>query len=183
MDINIDWISTASIHQLQSVLVALCADGEVRHRASRHWASLSASLEDPKDVVICMQCDKSFSIKKKDAEVCLYHPEELEVDFDSDVWADHDEKCHGPEDTEENRREFPDGFIYPCCQGQGDAPGCERSKHEEYPDQPRSENGKALMPTTDSPQRLAFVTGAKRKAEDMPGNAQQAKGKYTHYGA
>jgi hypothetical protein len=43
----------------------------------------------------------------------------LEVDFDSGFWADHDEDCHGSIDTDEMRKEFPDGFIWDCCDKHG----------------------------------------------------------------
>lgn len=55
-----------------------------------------------------------------------HHPGKLEVDRESDYWADHDEDCHGPIDTNENRREFPDGFRWSCCNKLGDEDGCVR---------------------------------------------------------
>jgi hypothetical protein len=55
------------------------------------------------------------------------HPGELEVDWNGDFWADHDENCHGPIDTNTHRREFPEGFIWSCCEKPGDASGCEKS--------------------------------------------------------
>ena len=54
---------------------------------------------------------------------------ELEVDYDSDTWADHDEDCHGPIDTSANRRQLPEAFTWSCCDAQGDALGCKTSRH------------------------------------------------------
>jgi hypothetical protein len=55
-----------------------------------------------------------------------YHPGELEVDWQSDIWADHDEDCHGPIDTKTNRSEAPDGFRWSCCSEVGTyAEGCQ----------------------------------------------------------
>jgi len=51
------------------------------------------------------------------------------VDDEGDFWADHDEDCHGMIDTEEMRREFPEGFSYPCCGQDGTAAGCTRGMH------------------------------------------------------
>lgn len=54
---------------------------------------------------------------------------ELEPDYDDDAWPDHDEDCHGPIDTDENRMEFPEGFIWSCCDKQGHRSGCTRGRH------------------------------------------------------
>jgi hypothetical protein len=53
----------------------------------------------------------------------------MEPDYDGDFWADTEEKTHGPIDTEENRKEFPEGFIWQCCEKTGDKEGCEIGKH------------------------------------------------------
>ena len=45
----------------------------------------------------------------------VHHPGELEPDYDEDCWADHDEECHGDIDSNELRREYPDGYIWDCC--------------------------------------------------------------------
>lgn len=60
---------------------------------------------------------------------CVYHPNELECDRHADVWADHDEDCHGPIDTKENREDLPEGFRWGCCDGEGDADGCVEGRH------------------------------------------------------
>lgn len=39
------------------------------------------------------------------------------VEVDVDQFADHDEKCHGPMDTDENRRDFPEGLHWNFCEG------------------------------------------------------------------
>jgi hypothetical protein len=57
----------------------------------------------------------------------------MEVDYDADTWADHDENCHGPLDTKSNRRDYPEGFEWSCCDNSGDAPGCEETTHEPTP--------------------------------------------------
>ena len=55
----------------------------------------------------------------------MHHPGELEVDWESDVWADHDEDCHGEIDTETNQRDVPEGSVWSCCGEAGNAEGCE----------------------------------------------------------
>ena len=55
------------------------------------------------------------------------------MDWNSDCWADHDENCHGPIDTEENRIEYPEGFLWNCCdEVNGDTPGCSKVDWHEH---------------------------------------------------
>lgn len=51
----------------------------------------------------------------------------LEVDYEA--FADHDEDCHGPMDTDENRRQFPGNFIWSCCEEDGASEGCLKAPH------------------------------------------------------
>lgn len=49
----------------------------------------------------------------------------LDINYDhDDTWADWDENCHGTMDTDENREEWPEGFVWDCCEKDGTAPGC-----------------------------------------------------------
>lgn len=58
----------------------------------------------------------------------------LEPDWDSDIWADNDEDCHGPVDTPENQHDHPEGFIWTCCDKLGDEPGCRIGFHKSAKD-------------------------------------------------
>lgn len=49
---------------------------------------------------------------------------------DEDFFADHDEDCHGIIDTDEMREEYPDGFIYECCDRNGEEEPCIKDWHE-----------------------------------------------------
>jgi hypothetical protein len=55
----------------------------------------------------------------------------LDCDWDAAEWYDWDETCHGPIDTEEHKREYPDGFMWDCCGKSGTRRGCTRGKHRE----------------------------------------------------
>jgi len=59
-----------------------------------------------------------------------YDTGDKEADWDSDVWCDWDEDCHGR--IEDQGDEFPAGFTYTCCGEPGDAEGCRVGRHEEY---------------------------------------------------
>ena len=43
----------------------------------------------------------------------FYHDGYLKPDYDE--WPDHDEDCHGPIDTKENREMYPSRFRWSCC--------------------------------------------------------------------
>ncbi|KAF2220970.1 hypothetical protein BDZ85DRAFT_283871 [Elsinoe ampelina] len=78
----------------------------------------------------CINCEEEFDVNFNDEEACRWHDGELEVDWDGDFWADHDEDCHGTIDTEDMREENPEGFKWDCCDEPGDAEGCQVGEHE-----------------------------------------------------
>ncbi|KAK2736321.1 hypothetical protein FQN55_001707 [Onygenales sp. PD_40] len=80
--------------------------------------------------VICENCDEEFDVLDNSKESCWYHPEFSEPDYD-DFFADHDENCHGPIDCDATRKEYPEGFIYPCCDRTGAEDPCEVDWHVE----------------------------------------------------
>lgn len=51
------------------------------------------------------------------------------VDYASDFWADHDERCHGSMDSFVDDPDYEDGMIWSCCENALDEEGCERGKH------------------------------------------------------
>lgn len=46
-----------------------------------------------------------------------------------DAWPDWNENCFGEIDTPENRREYPEGFEWTCCQEPGNFRGCKVGRH------------------------------------------------------
>ena len=65
----------------------------------------------------------------------------LEVDYAADVWADHDENCHGTIDTDEMREVNPEGFVWDCCDKPGDEEGCQRGRHQADPGKSKKRTG------------------------------------------
>jgi hypothetical protein len=63
-------------------------------------------------------------VTENDSDACEYHPEEMERD--EDFFCDHDNW-----DSDFDREEFPDGYIYGCCNKRGDEEGCKVSRHKE----------------------------------------------------
>ncbi|EIM90952.1 uncharacterized protein STEHIDRAFT_49753 [Stereum hirsutum FP-91666 SS1] len=77
---------------------------------------------------VCDHCDEEFDVgtKRRQGE-CQYHPGDLEVNYEA--FVDWDPDCHGPEDTPQNRRDFPENFQWNCCDEDGTVRGCEKGVH------------------------------------------------------
>jgi hypothetical protein len=102
---------------------------------------------------ICEQCEEEFDVVENDEDegcewhdgmyMCITYPfcvtsnidsglkkGELEADDEADIWADHEERTHGPIDTEQNRKDHPEGFIWSCCdEFLGATEGCQTGPH------------------------------------------------------
>jgi len=106
----------------------------------------------------CENCEVEYDVTKNGDEDCVTHPGtflfppsfylfywllffsflwngkgltlstgEMYADDEGDFWADHDEDCHGVID--DLKDEYPEGFIWDCCDKHGDEPGCRVAKH------------------------------------------------------
>ncbi|KAI1735326.1 hypothetical protein F4680DRAFT_470084 [Xylaria scruposa] len=123
----------------KAILLALCADDSALER--RAWEFLQ-EIEDfeselaagnhekgtkrkaESTIMICIQCQSPFYEEDNDDKACRYHD-----DDEGDVWADHDERYHGPIDTDENRFAHPEGFVWTCCGKLGYRSGYTRGRH------------------------------------------------------
>ena len=52
------------------------------------------------------------------------------MDYDSSMWDDHDERCHGRYEDFEDDSDFARGFTWSCCEKEGDDEGCKSTKHK-----------------------------------------------------
>lgn len=77
----------------------------------------------------CTHCSEEFDVADNGKDSCVWHPGGREADYRADIWADHDEDCHGRiSDLEDD---FPESFIYSCCKRVGTAEGCRIGRHVE----------------------------------------------------
>ena len=159
-DSELDQMLEAPQEVLRSILSVVCDDENVRKKALAHYHVVQASgaWDNPpsfykrkaqEELHICIRCDEPFSKAENVFGDCFYHPGELlqysfrqhshsvagdmEPDYDSHVWADHDERCHGTIDSDFCRKEYPDGFIWDCCEQTGSAVGCKEGEHKADP--------------------------------------------------
>ncbi|RDW75420.1 hypothetical protein BP6252_06562 [Coleophoma cylindrospora] len=78
----------------------------------------------------CENCEKEFDVTDNHRGDCVWHPGSKEADYASDVWADHDENCHGIIDQLDDDPEYEDGFLWDCCEELGSVKGCKKTKHK-----------------------------------------------------
>ncbi|KAJ8131878.1 hypothetical protein O1611_g1742 [Lasiodiplodia mahajangana] len=133
-----DRLASMSEAKAKTILLALCSeDSALEQRALRFLSDIDA-LEGSKvgtkrkassTIKICVQCQDAFYEEENNDKACRYHDGELDPDYESDVWADHDENCHGVIDCDENREEYPEGFVWSCCGKLGYRGGCTRGRH------------------------------------------------------
>ena len=77
----------------------------------------------------CKNCEQEFDATKNFSEACNYHDGDLEVNFESSTWDDWNEDTWGPID-ERLEEDFPEGFKWDCCEGDGNARGCQTDWHQ-----------------------------------------------------
>nr|GAT52468.1 predicted protein [Mycena chlorophos] len=121
---------------LRLVLTRLAAkDPKIRNALARELFAISNANGVNGTVVrvvprweTCENCGESYDVNTPRVdEECLFHPGELEAE--EDRFVDWDEDCHGPMDTDENRRAYPENFTWGCCESDGTAEGCVTGKH------------------------------------------------------
>jgi len=143
VEVPVDGISRARLHEaiarvseerLRQILVHLVDTfPAVEDVLTRELVTLKRKTQD---VVprweTCSNCDEEFDMgTRREEEECSFHPGELEVN--EEEFVDWDENCHGPMDTTENRRSYPENFIWTCCEGNGRSEGCVRGVHRPLP--------------------------------------------------
>ncbi|KIX95381.1 uncharacterized protein Z520_08898 [Fonsecaea multimorphosa CBS 102226] len=145
-----DAILSADPKRLKLTLLQMCAEEAVIRRLVRKVLLVparsttaddnnKAAAPEPKTGVkrlrkayeMCSQCAEEYEVEENEMSrgLCVYHPGVKEVDDDADTWADHDDDCHGPPDAYIDDPSYQDGFVWSCCDGEGDAEGCERTRH------------------------------------------------------
>ncbi|RDB26004.1 hypothetical protein Hypma_006398 [Hypsizygus marmoreus] len=121
-------VSEERLRRLVSSMVDVIPD--VEEMLTRELITLKRKTRDmvPR-WEMCCQCDEEFDMaERREDEECAFHPGELEVDEEG--FPDHDEDCHGPMDTPENRRNFPENFTWTCCGWTSSSEGCVHGVHK-----------------------------------------------------
>ncbi|KAK3935500.1 hypothetical protein QBC46DRAFT_358212 [Diplogelasinospora grovesii] len=156
-----DALICASDKSVRAILMALCDDHSVKRKAidlldllepeanakakaPEMVASITKKRKAECGIAICVQCGDSFDENDNEKKECRYHSGVMEPDYDADIWADHDEDCHGTIDSDEMREEYPEGFTWTCCEKIGTKRGCKLGFHQSNPEKSKKgcyENG------------------------------------------
>ncbi|KAK4096150.1 hypothetical protein N658DRAFT_481132 [Parathielavia hyrcaniae] len=129
-------IQSATDGEVRAVLKGLCKDATTRKRAESMFHQLDVAAEAherrelaPPTLHVCVNCSMAFSEASNTRGSCRYHPGIVEIDYESEAWADH----YGDEvhDSESMREDNPEGLIWTCCEESLEAPRCTRSAHRQ----------------------------------------------------
>ncbi|KAH7371398.1 hypothetical protein BKA66DRAFT_469725 [Pyrenochaeta sp. MPI-SDFR-AT-0127] len=142
-------IKSATVHRLQAVLRDICNASPDAKKLARSMLLIEENVMNAKsensDVhlntnkkrpfpsqryEVCEQCEKEFDVLDNPDDACKWHDGELEADSDGDFWADHDENVHGTIDSDFCREEYPEGFVWDCCDKLGNEEGCQVGPHD-----------------------------------------------------
>ncbi|KAK4561086.1 hypothetical protein LTR86_005041 [Recurvomyces mirabilis] len=140
-----DTIATASADRPRAVLLQICRDnaeaediaqtsllithasGLTLKRARTAWQSMM-SLAIVLAIAFTIEVGYHTNSGLVNSTECAYTGKK-KVDYQSDFWADHDDDCHGDPETLHDEPDYADGFIWTCCDGVGDVPGCVVTVH------------------------------------------------------
>ncbi|CAI6340737.1 unnamed protein product [Periconia digitata] len=147
---NDDWnllvqaIDTATIQRLQKTLKEICDQSPEAYNIARSKLLIGTAVDaNPSEgqkrkhelgvqrYEICEQCEKEYDVEENGEDACAWHAGDLEPDYEAEFWADHDEDCHGVIDSDELRKEYPEGYTWSCYEQRGDVGEfCEHGPHE-----------------------------------------------------
>ncbi|EAT82605.1 hypothetical protein HBH56_112270 [Parastagonospora nodorum] len=136
-----DAIDSATIDRLRTVLRAICTENTAAFKLACDHLLVVQGADGDTDTKrkrderlqrfeICEQCQEEYDVLDNPDDACVWHPGETEPDFEGDFWADHDEDCHGEIDSEWARKEYPEGFVYSCCDAKANEEGCQMDAHK-----------------------------------------------------
>jgi hypothetical protein len=77
-----------------------------------------------------VQTDRRFDVDENDTKSCVYHPGGVVIDNEGEHWWDLGEDCHGDIWSLMDDPDHADGFMWSCCEGPLDNPGCNKRWHE-----------------------------------------------------
>ncbi|KAI4694380.1 hypothetical protein J4E81_006597 [Alternaria sp. BMP 2799] len=123
-------VKTSTHKRLQTVLLEICNESPEAFKLAHDKLFVKEEEAERPAVSLLdgpLAENSAFKLPRAQKRGRRY---DLEIYNDEDFWTDHDEDCHGEIDTEEMREEYPEGFVWSCCKGYGDAKGCRTDPHE-----------------------------------------------------
>lgn len=100
---------------------------------------------EPPPPQICIQCKHAFFPASNNPHACAFHHGRMDMNPSHSAWAgDDSHKRH--HDTDENREDRPEGFLWSCCGRAGAGPGCTEGEHLAVRAEDRSKRPRRLDP-------------------------------------
>ncbi|KAF2126573.1 hypothetical protein P153DRAFT_346475 [Dothidotthia symphoricarpi CBS 119687] len=150
-------IDNASVNRLRDILKTLCSKSDVTHASvcnelllakTEETNSTSARGKRKRDgpeysgprFATCGRCFSEFDVTENGPESCQWHDGKTHSSASVEFWADTEEETFGPTNTDANKEEFPEGFIWSCCEVRGDEgdEGCQQGPHRVGPNLDKS---------------------------------------------
>jgi hypothetical protein len=104
--------------------------GETQHSCSVLGPECGANKRLRPRYVTCEQCNDQVYVTLNDEWPCIWHDGELDWNSAHKTWWDWDRYTYGDPDTDENRGNYPEGFLWSCCNKDGYDEGCINSPHK-----------------------------------------------------
>ncbi|KAI5921847.1 hypothetical protein F4810DRAFT_676138 [Camillea tinctor] len=131
-------IANAPDDLVRAALIALCNKPSNKNKALDYINKMTALKGDAaavgqkrkreSPVKICIKCEDSFYEEDNGPKACLFHDGDLEMDDTRWTWNDWP-YCEVM-DTPENREEYPNSYLWSCCEKRGTERGCTSGRHE-----------------------------------------------------
>lgn len=83
---------------------------------------------EPPPPQLCIQCKHAFLPDGNNPQACAFHHGRLDIDPSHRTWAGPD-RARQHNDTDDNREDRPEGFLWSCCGRGGARPGCTEGEH------------------------------------------------------
>ncbi|KAK4198048.1 hypothetical protein QBC40DRAFT_332135 [Triangularia verruculosa] len=124
-------ILNAPPEHLRAVLRIFCTkNNEARDTITDYLSVLkSQASNNPADLEFCEKCEKPYFEADNKEGACCFHTGNCYVDEDASVWGDWVVEELGYMDAPGNIEEYPEGFVWDCCNSQANGPGCKSGKH------------------------------------------------------
>ncbi|CAN8097229.1 unnamed protein product [Discula destructiva] len=156
------------------------ADGEEPHHHHHHHRGVVVVSPEPASsnprkrkttasmmpAQLCVMCKAAFSPCDNSPTACRCHQGQLMLDEAHEVWADWDASVSGPQASPDNEEDYPQGFIWSCCDEDGTKPGCTKAYHLAVR-QDSSKRFRISSPPGPEPDRNRIFEGRVLKANEF----------------
>lgn len=116
---------------------------------------------EPPSPRICIQCKHAFHPDSNSPQACAFHHGNLNLNPSHRTWAgpgagQASQQYPPRQDTDDNREDRPEGFLWSCCGRAGAGPGCTEGEHLAVRADDRSKRPRRLDAAADPDELRTF---------------------------